>query len=273
MRTLLTTGLLLLISNFGFSQDIIETLKGQKIEGKVIEITSTSIRYYSKEQPEGPMRNIDLRTVSLITYQDGTKERFVQVGTEPEPESRPEEVKAPPVVKPIREPKIKDRILQSGLFLDLMMGVSFRETDPSSPYFGPSFRLGNKWYFGKSEKYRLGIQATWLRFGIYSNSFPLLDDIEYGYLAPMGLGISNAFKLKDKQGMEVNLSCAPIINDVEVLLPGNLNYASSNDFGVLGSMDIKYRFGKLAVGLDYTYLYGAYNSTYHTISTSFGFKF
>ncbi|OFZ07298.1 MAG: hypothetical protein A3D92_05530 [Bacteroidetes bacterium RIFCSPHIGHO2_02_FULL_44_7] len=274
MKILLATALMLLFSGLAISQDIIETHAGQKIEGKVIEITSSSIRYYSKDQPEGPIRNLDLKTVSLITYQDGTKERFVLVGAEADPMvNRPDVVPTPPRVRPERVPNNKDRILQSGLFLDYMVGYCSQGGNSGANYFGPSFRVGNKWYFGKSEKYRFGIQATWLRFGVYSSSFPFIDNIEYGFLAPMGLGFSNAFKLKDKHGMEVNLNGAPVIKEFDILLPGEFDNISSNDFGFLGSIDVKYRFGKLAVGLDYTYIDQGYLDEFHILSASFGLKF
>jgi len=273
MKILLTTAMLLLISGFVSAQDIIETNTGQKIEGKVIEITASSIRYYSKDQPEGPVRNIDLRTVTLITYQDGTKEHFVLVGAEADPiNNRPDVVNTPPRVRPERVPKIKDRILQGGLFLDYMLGNCNRDAYASN-YFGPSIRVGNKWYFGKSEKYRFGIQTTWLRFGIYSSSLKGINDVEYGFLAPLGLGFSNAFKLKDKHGMEVNVNCAPVINEFDAFKPGNIGNISSNDLGILGSIDVKYRFGRLAVGLDYTYIDQGFLNEYHILSASFGLKF
>jgi len=54
--------------------DIILNKSGEEIEGKIIEITETSIKYKSANQLDGPIRNIAIDKVFMITYGDGTKE-------------------------------------------------------------------------------------------------------------------------------------------------------------------------------------------------------
>ncbi len=54
--------------------DVILTKEGEEIEGKIIEITETSIKYKSATQLSGPIRNITADKVFMIKYGDGTKE-------------------------------------------------------------------------------------------------------------------------------------------------------------------------------------------------------
>lgn len=54
--------------------DLIITSNGEEIKGKVVEITSSTIKYTSELQLSGPIRNIDRNKVFMIKYGDGTKE-------------------------------------------------------------------------------------------------------------------------------------------------------------------------------------------------------
>lgn len=54
--------------------DIIFTIEGEELEGRIIEITETSIKYKSASQLDGPIRNIPVEEVFMIKYGDGTKE-------------------------------------------------------------------------------------------------------------------------------------------------------------------------------------------------------
>lgn len=54
--------------------DVIIQKDGAEIEGKVIEITETSIKYKSASQLDGPIRNMAIDKVFMVKYGDGTKE-------------------------------------------------------------------------------------------------------------------------------------------------------------------------------------------------------
>ncbi len=281
MKITLTTILLFLAAHFSFAQDTITKTDGEKIEGKVIEITSSTIKYTRKSQPDGPIRNIELTEIQLIEYADGTKERFVQVESKPSNETVIVESIPSNMINRVRRPgpdlipSDKDRILQSGMFVDLMAG--YANYSGSNSFFNQNFggvqlRLGNKWYFGKGEKYRPGIQATWIRFGVFSNSISP-SDISKGYFSVLNLGFTNAIKFKENRGLEVNLNAGPTI--LEPPIPTE----QSGEFGLLYSLEVKYRLGRLALGIDATRVEEQVGSgigigrALSMISLSAGFKF
>ena len=78
-RNLLLT-VLLLISYFGFSQDIIILREnGSEIKSKVIEINDTTIKYKKWGNIDGPLYNIKISLVSMIKYINGQQDRFDEV--------------------------------------------------------------------------------------------------------------------------------------------------------------------------------------------------
>jgi hypothetical protein len=278
MKIIAAITFLILFVNIGLSQDLIEKRDGEKIEGKIIEITESSIKYKRKDQPNGPIRNIAVADVKLITYEDGSKERFVTVDS-PKDEATPIQVENPQVVKrrgPDRIRNDKDRILGPGMFIEMLPGYANYDNGSTfnSNYGGLGIKFGNKWYFGKNEKYRPGIQMTWIRFGAYSTSLSP-SDISKGYFSVLNLGFANAIKFKDKMGMEVNANIGPTI--LQPPIPGD----DSGEFGLLYGLEVKYRLGRLALGIDFTrveeqlgYGYGiGKGDAITTLSLSVGFKF
>ncbi|MCG9909758.1 MAG: hypothetical protein MH137_00525 [Flavobacteriales bacterium] len=67
-------GTLLLYSNLLFSQDKIVFRDGSQTDGKVIEITSSEIKYLKSKLSNGPLYSIDIREINSIIYEDGTIE-------------------------------------------------------------------------------------------------------------------------------------------------------------------------------------------------------
>lgn len=249
--------LFLVFSSFSlWSQDVIETKAGGRIECKVYEITESTVRYYSKDQPDGPIRNISVTEIAVIIYADGTRERFVSVNSS---EVRQTEIEKQREEKPKVE---KDHLFKSGFFLDVPMGVLL--DDNLYAYFGISPRVGNKWYFGSSERYRFGIQATWGRIGVFSHNFQGLDDIEASYFSLPGIGVSNVFKFKPNYGLDINLNFAPAIID---------DFPDPWPESYLVSMDIRARLRFLALGFDFTYLHESYYGQYFGVNLCLGFKF
>ncbi len=252
---------------YSLSQDIIEKRDGSTMEVKVIEITETMIKYKRKDQPDGPLRNIAVSDVAVITYADGSKERFVVVKDEEARETPAREKPEPKYEKrrgPDRIPVDKDRLFEPGFFMDLLPGYAREDYSFGNGLGSLGIRVGNKWYFGKGQKYRPGIQATWLRVNpFFSGPYP--DDISDGFISPLNLGFANIIKFGEKSGMEVNLNFGPILLDFPPEGPGDLD--------ILYGMDVKYRYGRLAVGIDCTRIGAYYKNPVNTISLSAGLKF
>jgi hypothetical protein len=76
MKFISTTVFLFFVFLTTFSQDLIYLKNGQKVEGKIIEITSESVKYKALDYLEGPIRNIQLYDVYMIKYENGNEEFF-----------------------------------------------------------------------------------------------------------------------------------------------------------------------------------------------------
>ena len=78
-QNLIKTSLLGFIMALGFNavaQDIILKRDGSEIEAKVIEITDQQIKYKNFDFQSGPIRNVNIHDVFMITYENGQKEVF-----------------------------------------------------------------------------------------------------------------------------------------------------------------------------------------------------
>ena len=80
MKPFLIFTFFLFIGTFGFSQDVILKRDGKKIEAKVLEVSSTLIKYKREDQQDGPLRTIPIYDVKEIIYEDGTWDTFDQKG-------------------------------------------------------------------------------------------------------------------------------------------------------------------------------------------------
>ncbi|HLO91605.1 MAG TPA: hypothetical protein VK172_10620 [Lentimicrobium sp.] len=61
-----------------FSQDIITTKRGDDIPSKVLEITSSEIKYKDPENMDGPVYVLDKTEVLMIRYENGYKDIFLE---------------------------------------------------------------------------------------------------------------------------------------------------------------------------------------------------
>lgn len=277
---------------FAFSaaaQDVILKKDGTKIDAKVIEITTTTIKYKSWTQQDGPVRNIEISEVNEIIYNDGTWEKF-DGAKKPDAEDPKEE----PRTDERTERKKPDLIMKNGFFLEGILGAGVRQSyqdvyipniDPNTGfdlggqnvlmrrndvYPSISLRIGSKFYFGAREKWRPGVQATWLRLGIYIDP----EDVAFSVIAGpktfsiANVGMTNVFKFNDKIGMEANLTAG--YNMDLYLDEGEFNS------GIATTIEAKFRYNRLAVGLDYMRIFGISGiqpSDYHVIGVSIGAKF
>lgn len=263
MKTLATVFTFLLVSFSSFSQDVIMKRDGSKIDAKVVEITANTIKYRNFDQPEGPIRNILINDVQEIIYDDGSWEKFEKVERVEPTESNPKS----PAQYTRKEPEPKDFIFGNGFFLEAIIGVNNYSENDSDVYFyddeGNYFpygfetlyterstltsiglRLGNKWYFGKREKWRPGLQATYVKLGLYVNPD---SHIEFTNSLSVGnVGFANAFKLSESQGIEVNANVGLTI--MNMFPPYFTDPAAGINYGI----EVKYRYKVLAVGLDFS---------------------
>ena len=290
MKILLLLSFVLLSTISVFSQDVIFTRSGDKIEAKVIEITSTTIKYKKFDQPEGPVRNIEKSDVKEIIYEDGQWDKF------DEKETKIEEEKAEEKKEVSYERESEDHIMSNGFFLDGMICYNMAnlgelETinyydqngyylyseeiidDRSVNYFGFNVRLGNKWYFGTSETWRPGIQATWARIGVF-----IPEDLGFNppkfTLSLLNLGFANAIKFNESNGMEINANVGFSMNGIP--LPSAINNNDNLQIGVIFGGEVKYRYKAIAVGFDYSRINleapNQRSSKMNVIAATIGFK-
>ena len=278
---------------FAFSaaaQDVILKKDGSKIDAKVIEITSTTIKYRSWSQQDGPVRNIEISEVKEIIYDDGTWEKFDE-NRKPDSEDPKEE----PTAEERAPREQPDLIMKNGFFLEGVLGAALRESfyeqyvpniDPVTGYDlgGTSvyqsrndiypainLRIGSKFYFGAREKWRPGVQATWLRLGIYIDPDDPLFSVVAGpkTFSICNVGMTNVFKFTDRIGMEANVTGG---YNMEVY-PDDGTFTS----GIATTAEVKFRYNRLAVGLDYMRVFGIsgplYPANYHVFGLSIGAKF
>lgn len=74
-------GALMSITQIILAQDIIFKKNGEVIEGKVLEISETSIKYNKKENPNGPMYSINKSDVLKIKYENGKVDTYESATT------------------------------------------------------------------------------------------------------------------------------------------------------------------------------------------------
>ena len=58
------------------AQDIILKQDGSEIKSKVLEITDQQVKYKEFDFQSGPIRNINISEVFMITYENGKREVF-----------------------------------------------------------------------------------------------------------------------------------------------------------------------------------------------------
>ncbi|MDX2361735.1 MAG: hypothetical protein QNK23_13080 [Crocinitomicaceae bacterium] len=266
MKTTILGVLLTFCASLSFSQDVVTQLNGEKLECKVLEITDEYIKYRRYQDTNGPIRNLSLAKIVSIAYQNGNIEEF-NTST-----SDVDEAKADPLMDflaAIRKANLsREFIYKNGFFFDGLTGVNIQRRTSNSFYQYETgslgFRVGQKWYFGKSLKNRIGIQVTWMRVGFYFS-----DGIDMVSISPLGVGLTNitAFGKNKNSGMEINFSVAPVlfgdIEDPELYLAFN--------------PEIKFRYHFMSFGVDYRYSQGEVGASYryanHNLSMSIGAKF
>lgn len=285
MKLIVPFLLFLLFQFSSFAQDVIIKKDGTKIEAKVLEISSTTVKYTNFTQPEGPTRILQTYEISEIIYEDGQFEKF--------------DVKPPvngtvttrPTPAPRKEVAPKDPYFSNGFFFEGLIGISqvkrenfygYYEYDQwGNPIYTPqttslnnlalSLRFGNKWYFGQREKWRQGVQMTWMRMGIHIDP----ENAESIIIGPKtftfcNVGITNVFKFNENVGLEANIS-GGLNLDIDI------EYGNAS-IGLAFGPEVKLRLKKLAIGLDYMHIEGLSDTQFtpnrwNILSLSVGGKF
>lgn len=122
-KTLLLT-ILIFLSLYVISQDVIFTSNGDEIPSKVVEITNQEIKYKKFEQLDGPLRNINISEVFMIIYQDGSREIFKKR------QEKKEEIKETVEIK-------KDERLST--LIDIRDGKEYK-----------TVKIGNQWWMSQN---------------------------------------------------------------------------------------------------------------------------
>jgi len=288
MKFILLTALVLLTSAV-FSQDYIIKKDGEKIEAKVLEVTTTHVKYRKFSQPEGPNRSIEISLLKEIIYEDGQFDTFdtpktPQTTTQPTPEKPKEPVKETRTPEEeLRSDLRKDPIMKSGITVEGIFGFSnttrsnywtvvgydnwgnpiYDYSNESKRYISLNVKLANKWYFNQSNTWRMGLQVNWFRFGLLIDP----DDVVYSLLvgpkvfAPLNIGWTNVIRLNEEWGLEANITGGGMLNV-------DLEYDLTSGYSI--NPEIKFRHQKLSFGLDYMFFNDG--RSWHTFGVTVGAK-
>ena len=75
-KTILFIAIMFVYSNLSYSQDMITMKTGEDINAKVLEVTTSEIKYKKTDMPDGPIYSILKSDVLIIRYNNGTKDLF-----------------------------------------------------------------------------------------------------------------------------------------------------------------------------------------------------
>lgn len=81
-QTLLFLATILIISNLSYSQYMITKKTGEDISAKILEVTSSEIKYKKTDNLDGPLFSILKSEVLIIRYKNGTKDVFNDIKSE-----------------------------------------------------------------------------------------------------------------------------------------------------------------------------------------------
>lgn len=79
-KSTITLMMLLISASICFSQDIITKKSGEDIQAKILEVTSTEVKFKKFDDPEGPSFSIFKSDILMVRYKNGTKDVFNEVG-------------------------------------------------------------------------------------------------------------------------------------------------------------------------------------------------
>ncbi len=75
-KTILFIAMMFVYSNLTYAQDMITMKTGEDINAKVLEVTTSEIKYKKTDMPDGPIFSLLKSEVLIIRYANGTKDVF-----------------------------------------------------------------------------------------------------------------------------------------------------------------------------------------------------
>ena len=282
---------LVLLTSAVYSQDYIIKKDGEKIEAKVLEVTTTHVKYRKFSQPEGPNRSIEISLLKEIIYEDGQFDTFETPKTTPT-QLNLEKSKDPLNETSTPEEELKynlrrDPIMKSGLTIEGIFGFASTKQMVYNEYiigydqwgnpiydysynFEPvrylslNVKLANKWYFNQSDTWRTGLQVNWFRFGVLIDPSDVVPSLFIGpkIIAPLNIGWTNVIRINEEWGLEANITGGGMLNI-------DLDFGKIYD-GYSLNPEIKVRHQKLSFGLDYMYFNDS--RSWHSFGVTVGAK-
>ena len=229
MKNLILILLFLVATYSCFAQDIIRLKSGDEIKAKVIEITSNQIKYRDFINPDGPIKSIYITKVSVITYENGTREVFDSKLIKSAPQHVPEQpVEFGQAPVKLGGPRIGVTYITPGKFANKL--EDNYDANPILTQFGWQFETR---FFTLPDGFS----------GVFE-LVPLIGGLEQGLFLPSisGLiGVRTANGIEFGVGPNVSLAGAAIVFAAGITLrseyinfPINVAYVPSKDGGRMG---------------------------------------
>lgn len=113
--------------------------------------------------------------------------------------------------------------------------------------------MGSKWYLKRNERHGAGLMINWLRGEIYT-TFDNFEEVNLN-LAPMHLGLTNAWSRDGQHTVELNVSggYAPQILDFRFF------------HGIQFSPEVKFHGKRTVIGLSYVFTRSTHGQGYYQI--------
>jgi len=242
------------------------------INGEIVEFKKYDILIRRYEH--APVEEIPIYNVKEVIYEDGTSQAFNSIEYLDEKTGDVRYFRnGSDRVKP------GDEAITSGPYADFLIGVGhFIGVDKSEGVYGYSvsdnftevrgvslhfgIQAGAKFYFGKNEQYRTGLDVH--LFG--ANAY-LINGHEVFSLTPVNLGVTHARKIKNGFSFESSL----VVGYAAILYNGFYLHGGAYRAGV------KFQYSRLVIGGGINGIYGKKSSVGHkqdhkTISCSIGVK-
>lgn len=125
-------------------------------------------------------------------------------------------------------------------------------TENQSLGIQPSLEIGNQWYFYTNDKIGAGLKVSWFQFG-YSSA-KIKDSKSDGKIGTLDLRFFKlapqfSLKLSEETALDFSVELAPTVLVSGARLSDTTSQASIS-IGTLITPGVRYRYKKLAVGLD-----------------------
>lgn len=152
-------------------------------------------------------------------------------------------------------------IISKGFYLNLGLGFpsgkitsfdGFDASDAETQSFGfqPSLEIGNQWYFYNNDKIGVGLKVSWFQFGFSSAKLKDNDSIKVKTVDLKFLKVGPQFSmaLNDDMALDFAIMASPSYMMQSYKSDSGIDRAPN--FGLLIEPGVRFRYNKLAIGLD-----------------------